>query len=67
MKNDSLLIFEAYMSNAPKDADGVEIVNPNVRRFDNNFHLDEYLQRILYNYRKYQNPEGSLNKEKLVK
>jgi len=66
MRKDDHLIYEAFKSNALKDADGVEIVNPNVRKFDNNFHLDEYLQRILYNYRKYQNPEGSLNKEKLV-
>lgn len=56
MNKDSKLIFEAYKENTLKDADGVEIVNPNVRKFVDNFYLDEYLQRILYNYRKYQNP-----------
>jgi len=67
MNKDSHLIFEAYMSNALKDADGVEIVNPNVRKFDSNFDLDEYLQRILYSYQKYQNPGGNPDKEKFVK
>jgi len=64
--NDSQFIFEAYKNNTLKDADGVEIVNPHVRKFDNNFHLDEYLQRILYSYRKYQNPGGNLDKGKFI-
>lgn len=56
MNNDSKLIFETYKNNALKDADGVEIVDPNVRKFVPDLHLDEYLQRILYHYRKYENP-----------
>jgi hypothetical protein len=69
VNKDNHLIFEAYKENTLKDADGVEIVDPNMRKFVDNFHLDEYLQRILYNYKKYQNPSehgtdyrGDLNK-----
>lgn len=63
MNADHKKLYETYAHNV-LDADGVETVNPHVRKFDNNFNVDEYLQRILYNYRKYQNSGGDLNKKK---